>query len=245
MLAIGDELLAGRVDDVNLSWLARTLQARGVDVVRAEFVPDEVGTIVESLKRLRAVVGEDGIVVTSGGIGPTHDDRTYEAVAKYACVDLEVHDATVEAMKEHYEQQGKEVNSARLRMATLPTGCIVHTTPGLWVPLVECQSVWVLPGIPRLFSAMVEANVERFKGEAVDVVTLYTALGEGDLADKLRAIAEEFEPQGIAIGSYPQTHEGQNYTTKITLSSRKAEVLAAALAAVRAQIDVADEPQSE
>ena len=76
-------------------------------------------------------------------------------------------------------------------------------------------------------------------------MTLYTALGEGDLADKLRAIAEEFEPQGIAIGSYPQTHEGQNYTTKITLSSRKAEVLAAALAAVRAQIDVADEPLSE
>ena len=135
----------------------------------------------------------------------------------------------------------KELNAARLRMATLPDGARVLETPGTWVPIADVRGVWVLPGIPRLFTQMISANVERFQGDAVEVVTLYTATGEGDLADALRAVAEA-HAAGVAIGSYPATKSGAQYTTKITVSSRDPEALAAATEAVRSAIDVSDAP---
>jgi molybdopterin-biosynthesis enzyme MoeA-like protein len=99
----------------------------------------------------------------------------------------------------HYAAQGKELNAARLRMATLPTGCIVHDTPGAWVPLAQVSNVFILPGVPWLFKLMLDANKELFRGPALSCATLYTHAGEGDLADALTKVADAHP--GVTIGS--------------------------------------------
>ncbi len=107
-----------------------------MDLTRVEVVPDRVEDIVEAVTRLRRRVGLDqqggGFVFTSGGIGPTHDDVTYEALAQAFGVELRLHAPTVELMREHYSQRGLELNEARLRMATLPHPAEVLVTPGTW-----------------------------------------------------------------------------------------------------------------
>jgi molybdenum cofactor synthesis domain-containing protein len=121
MVVIGDEVLTGSIADCNTPFLAKLLHSRGVDLVRAEFVPDCKRDIVETVLRLRERVGPDGFVFTSGGIGPTHDDITYESIAAAYGAELHLHQPTVERMAQHYSQRGVELNEARLRMARLPS----------------------------------------------------------------------------------------------------------------------------
>ena len=236
-LTIGDEVLAGRVQDANTVMLAKLLHRRGVDLVRGELVPDVVETVVESLRRLQQVVGPDGYVVTSGGIGPTHDDITYAAVAKATKRTLHVHKPTEERMKLHYEAQGKELNAARLRMATLPTPCVVHDTPNLWVPLVQVDNVFVLPGIPRLFQSMLEANQDLFTGSGFTTETWWTQWGEGDLAEALGQVAEKYNSV-VQIGSYPRTKSDHTYVTKLVFEGRDAEAVKAAVKEAAATIEM-------
>ena len=218
-LVIGNELLNGQIADVNFPWLSKMLYNRGVDCVRCEFVPDIQDEIVESLLKLKSKVGENGVIFTSGGIGPTHDDITYESIAKAFGTTAELHDETVELMKVHYGSQGKEVNEARLRMARLPKGCEVLTTPGLWVPLAVIENVYILPGIPRLFRAMVDAHKDRFRGPASYSQIVFTKSGEGDIAATLNGIVERYPT--VEIGSYPSDiTTNPDYLTKLVLHSR-------------------------
>lgn len=246
MLVIGDEVLTGSITDANTPWLAKLLHSRGVDLVRASVIGDDKREIVEEVLRLRDKVGSDGYVFTSGGIGPTHDDITYESVAAAFGAHLELHQPTVERMQEHYDRRGVELNQARLRMAMLPKdeGVEVLFTPGLWVPLVCIQNTYILPGIPRLFQQMVEAHADRFRGPAAITAALYTNMGEGDLAVKLGSIAA-LHPS-VRIGSYPNTNIGQGasegvpeggYKVKLQFESRDAAALQQAVEAAREQLD--------
>ncbi|GAB4821923.1 hypothetical protein N2152v2_008969 [Parachlorella kessleri] len=210
-------------------------------MVRVEVVPDERADIADTAKRLLQRVGPGGFVFTSGGIGPTHDDVTYEALAQAFDVKLALHQPTVERMQEHYTRRGVELNEARLRMATLPEGSEVLYTEGLWVPLVNLQGVYILPGIPSLFQRMVEAHADRFKGPAAHSQTLYTNLGEGDVADPLADVAKA-HPK-VRIGSYPNVNmksskrEGAAaYNVKLQFESRDPEALAQAVAAAEQQL---------
>ncbi|KAG1663065.1 hypothetical protein FOA52_011585 [Chlamydomonas sp. UWO 241] len=216
-------------------------RCRGVDLVRAEFIPDSVDEIARSVIDLKRRVGPDGFVFTSGGIGPTHDDVTYEALAKAFGAPLQLHTPTVERMRVDYSRRGLELNEARLQMATLPTPSEVLFTPGLWVPLVNLQGVYILPGIPRLFQSMVLAHQERFTGPAAHFVALYTSLGEGDLAGPLAAVAK-LHPS-VAIGSYPNTAaepapgaQPLPFKVKLQLTGRDAAAVASAVEAVRAAV---------
>lgn len=162
-LVIGSEILNGSIQDTNTPFLAKLLQGRGIALMRVEFVPDDETDISTSIQALKHRVGPDGYVFTSGGIGPTHDDVTYQAVAhtfgthlvfvcdicdhKFTGVSLQLHEPTVAKMRAHYASSGQELNAARLRMATLPQGAEVLDTPGLWVPLVNLHNVLVLPGM--------------------------------------------------------------------------------------------------
>mmetsp|Transcript_32899 Transcript_32899/g.83501 ORF Transcript_32899/g.83501 Transcript_32899/m.83501 type:complete len:323 (-) Transcript_32899:1744-2712(-) len=241
LLVIGDEILSGSVTDTNTPWLAKLLHARGVDLVRVEVVRDSAADIREAALRLRDRVGPGGFVFTSGGIGPTHDDVTYEALAQAFGARLELHAATVERMRASYAARGMELNEARLRMATLPAPAEVLFTEGLWVPLVNLGGVYIAPGIPRLFQAMIGAHRERFTGRAYVSAALYSALGESFIADQLARVAVA-HPQ-VAIGSYPNTSEqaegaGQaaGWKTRLGLSSRSQAALDAALAALQAEL---------
>ncbi|KAI7841941.1 hypothetical protein COHA_004468 [Chlorella ohadii] len=244
-LAWRPQVLTGSISDANTPWLAKLLHSRGVDLVRVEMIPDDKRDIVETVLRLRERVGNTGFVFTSGGIGPTHDDITYESIAAAFGCHLELHQPTVDRMQEHYDKRGVELNEARLRMARLPKDDSVEVlfTPGLWVPLVCIQGTYILPGIPRLFQQMVEAHADRFRGSAAFSSTLYTNLGEGDLAAKLAGIAA-LHP-AVRIGSYPNTDmglgesvKGRPYKVKLQFEGRDKAALQKAVDAVREQLDV-------
>ena len=108
-MVIGDEVLAGQISDANGPWIAKLLHNRGVDMVALEWVPDDKRAICDAVLRLRERVGDRGFVFTSGGIGPTHDDITYESVAAAFGAELALHQPTVDRMAEHYSKRGVEV----------------------------------------------------------------------------------------------------------------------------------------
>ncbi|KAL6757541.1 MoaB/Mog domain-containing protein [Haematococcus lacustris] len=236
LLVVGDEILAGSITDVNTPWLAKLLHSRGVDLVRVEFVPDQADDIAATALRLRQRVGPSGFVFSSGGIGPTHDDVTYPALATAFGVQLALHQPTVELMKTSYGKRGMELNEARLRMATLPSPAEVLHTPGTWVPLVNLQGVYILPGIPSLFRQLITANQDRFSGPAIMEAALYSVPGESFIADQLSAVAVA-HPK-VSIGSYPNTDPAtdQLWKVRIGVSSRSQQALDEALRALQSAV---------
>lgn len=244
LMIIGDEILSGSIQDTNTPWLANFLRARGVDLVRVEMVPDSFDDIADSLHRLRSKVSDNGFVFTSGGIGPTHDDITYEAIARALGLKIELHGETQQRMRVHYDERGLELNESRLRMAHLPVPCkVLPPRSDIWVPLCNVAgNVYILPGIPRLFSAMIENHGDVFKGPGeIFTKELYSALGEGDFGEALRKVAADSRFQGVRIGSYPNTkwsmspnadNNGLDYRVKIVVEGRVKEDVHAASEAV-------------
>lgn len=154
-------------------------------------------------------------------------------------VKLQLHQPTVERMKVEYGKRGVEINEARLRMATLPFPSEVLFTDGLWVPLVNLNGIYVLPGIPRLFQQMVKAHQDRFTGPANVTQALYSHSGEGDLAEALTAVAAAHPT--VNIGSYPNVKaDATDYKVKLQFNCRDAAAVEAAVAAVRERLDVFD-----
>ncbi|KAJ9524098.1 hypothetical protein QJQ45_022546 [Haematococcus lacustris] len=240
LLVVGDEILAGTVlllfesnSSDTKSTVPCTVCSRGVDLVRVEFVPDQADDIAATALRLRQRVGPSGFVFSSGGIGPTHDDVTYPALATAFGVQLALHQPTVELMKTSYAKRGMELNEARLRMATLPSPAEVLHSPGTWVPLVNLQGVYILPGIPSLFRQLITAHQDRFSGPAFLEAALYSVPGESFIADQLSAVAAA-HPK-VSIGSYPNTDPAtdQLWKVRIGVSSRSQEALDEALRALQ------------
>mmetsp|Transcript_44782 Transcript_44782/g.173791 ORF Transcript_44782/g.173791 Transcript_44782/m.173791 type:complete len:201 (+) Transcript_44782:552-1154(+) len=173
---------------------------------------DDIG---ESVKRLSDTFD---YVFTSGGIGPTHDDLTYEAIARAFELDLGLDESIVAEMKRI--QPDVELNESRLRMATIPTKSEKLETEGLWVPLVVVNSnVYVLPGVPSILERMLNAASSRF-GNGLPPRSrriVYTKMHEGDLAESVGKIASKYSQ--VAIGSYPRTEKTHRYNVKITIEA--------------------------
>jgi molybdenum cofactor synthesis domain-containing protein len=215
-LIIGDEILTGKTRDENTHALAQLLFGQGVDLVRVVVIPDDIPVIVDELKKLSA---QHTFVFTSGGIGPTHDDKTYEAVSLAFDRPLLVHEESLARllanMEKHYPE--RSLTAARKRMVLLPTPCEIVWTEGLWVPLVVVENVFVLPGIPAYFKAMLEAARSRLIGTPKHRIQIYTQMSEGDIADSLSDTQKKYAD--VAIGSYPRTSEG-NYMVMVSVEGR-------------------------
>lgn len=231
-LVIGDEILTGKIQDKNSHTLARVLFERGVRLLRIETVPDDLTDIAASVRRLSE---RFSFVFTSGGIGPTHDDKTYGGIARAFARRLLYHAPTLERFEAYQEAKGRgPLNEARRRMALLPEGCEVWTTGDLWVPLVVVENVHVLPGVPELFEQMLLAHAHRFAGAPLWREELYTERFEGDIAEALdRAQAEHPE---IAIGSYPQYGDEVGFRVKVTLDGLPREAVEALAARLEAAL---------
>lgn len=232
MLAIGDELLSGRTKDKNIGHLADMLQLAGIDLKEVRIVADEEDAIVAALNALRP--GYD-YVFTSGGIGPTHDDITADAVAKAFGVPCEHDAAAMQLLGEMYARRDMEFTEARQRMARMPVGAAHIRNPVSTAPGFIIGNVYVMAGVPQVFQAMLDEVLPVLrKGAPVLSLAISCPFGEGEIGAPLAAI-QKAHPE-TSIGSYPR-YVGQSFSTEIVVRARSQEPLEAAGAAVEAMIE--------
>jgi molybdenum cofactor synthesis domain-containing protein len=200
VLIIGDEVLSGRTQDTNLNTIARFLAALGIDLMEARTVGDRKDQIVDALNALRA--GHDH-VFTTGGIGPTHDDITADAVATAFGVALPEHPGAMAILARRY---GDDFNAPRRRMARIPEGGTLIANPVTDAPGFQIGNVFVLAGVPKIMTAMLEDVAPRLRtGAVVHARTIrVTGVGEGDVAEMLTAAAQA--EREVSFGSYPFGH---------------------------------------
>ncbi len=198
VLLIGDELLSGRTQDVNLQTIAKFLAPLGVQVAEARVVADVPDEIIAAVNTLRA---KYDYVFATGGIGPTHDDKTAECIAAAFGVAIDVRDDARAILEAHYKTT--DLNEARLRMARIPEGAILIANPVSKAPGFQLGNVFVLAGVPSIMRGMLEDVGPRITGgEVVRSRTLRgKGLREGDIAAGLEAL-EQGAPS-VTFGSYP------------------------------------------
>ncbi|PPJ46819.1 competence/damage-inducible protein A [Rhizobium sp. KAs_5_22] len=232
MLAIGDELLSGRTKDKNIGHLAEVLTLAGIDLKEVRIVGDEEDEIVAALNALRA---RYTYVFTSGGIGPTHDDITADAVSKAFGVPC-LHDAgAMRLLGEMYERRNMEFTEARQRMARMPEGSRHIANPVSVAPGFIIGNVHVMAGVPQVFQAMLDSVVSTLPaGAKVLSRSIACPFGEGDIGTLLGAV-QKAHPQ-TSIGSYPH-FDGQRFSTELVVRARDGEALESAARAVVAMID--------
>src|SRR5467141_3734267 len=231
VLVIGDEILSGRTKDKNIGYIAEYLTGIGIDLREVRVVADDEAAIVEALNALRI---RYTYVFTTGGIGPTHDDITADAVAKAFGVPIGPDPRAVAIMKERFDQMGTEMNEARMRMTRIPAGADlvlnkVSAAPGFWI-----GNVIVMAGVPSIMQAMLDDVAPKLAtGARMMSETVRADTREGDIGTELGAVAREHPD--VMIGSYPFVDErGPN--TSIVVRARSADKLAAAKAAVEAML---------
>lgn len=234
VLIIGDEVLSGRTQDTNLNTIARFLAALGIDLMEARTVGDRKEQIVEALNALRA--GHD-YVFTTGGIGPTHDDITADAVATAFGVGLPEHPEALAILQRRY---GAEFNAPRRRMARIPEGGSLIANPVTDAPGFQIGNVFVMAGVPKIMTAMLEDVAPRLRtGAVVHARTVrVTGVGEGSVANILTAAARA--SRDLSFGSYPFGHGSVGEIgTNLVVRGRDAQAVDAAVVALLADLEMA------
>ncbi len=225
MLVIGDEILSGRTRDANFHWLAGRLAAQGIRLREGRIIPDEHEAIVAAVNELR---GRFDHVFTSGGIGPTHDDITADAVAAAFGVPIGVREDARRLLAEHYAANGVPLTEARLRMARIPEGATLIPNRVSAAPGFSLGNVHVMAGIPSVFRAMADWLLPRLGGGPALVERAFRLdRPEGDIATDLAAFAARWPALGV--GSYPAHRQGR-FGTTIVLRAPDAALVEAASA---------------
>lgn len=222
VLIIGDEILSGRTQDVNLATIARFLNPLGIDLLEARVVPDIENEIVAAVNALRR---RYTYLFTTGGIGPTHDDITTDAIASAFGVAVE-YDKTAMAILAARYKPG-EFNESRRRMARIPRGASLIRNAVSAAPGFQIENVFVMAGIPRIMEAMLEDIRPRLEaGLPVVSRSLRTGLPEGRIAASLESV-QKAHP-GLRIGSYPffaaATAGGSSGTVLVVRGRNKIDV---------------------
>lgn len=200
ILLIGDELLSGRTRDINLQQIASFLAPIGIPVKEARIVADDHDTIAEAVNALRA---RYTYVFTTGGIGPTHDDITADAIAAAFGVPISENAEAFAILEARYAEAGTDFTPARRRMARTPEGASLIANPVSGAPGFQMENVFTLAGVPAIVRGMLGDIGHRLEGgEVLKSVTVRgRGLREGDLAEALGKLVEA-HPQ-VALGSYP------------------------------------------
>ncbi|MEO1745361.1 MAG: competence/damage-inducible protein A [Pseudomonadota bacterium] len=232
MIVIGDEILSGRTRDSNANHLANVMTAIGIDLREVRFVADDSEAIVEAVNTLRA---RNTYVFTSGGIGPTHDDITADAVGAALGLPVEKDDRAMRAMEAHYKGRGQDFPEARQRMARMPEGAGLIDNPISKAPGFVIGNVHVMAGVPAIFEAMLDNVVPTLRtGRKLLSTSVHCPFGEGTIGAPLAEIQTN-HPNAI-IGSYPAFEEGA-FWTEIVIRSGDEDALRAAAADVELLVD--------
>jgi molybdenum cofactor synthesis domain-containing protein len=228
LLVIGDEILSGRTRDVNIAATAEFCTDLGIELREVRVVADDMDAIGEAVLALSA---RYTYVFTTGGIGPTHDDITADAMAKAFGVALPVNDEALAMLQARWKSMGTEVTEARLRMARIPEGASLIVNSVSAAPGFRIRNVHVMAGVPLIMKAMLESIAPTLKGgRKVHSVSVRCEVGEGAIGGPLGRLQEEFPD--VKMGSYPRM--GQSYVmTELVLRSADEARLAEAARRVR------------
>jgi len=223
VLVIGDEILSGRTQDKNVAVIAQKLGDIGIQLKEVRVVPDEEKEIIIGVNALR---NKYDYLMTTGGIGPTHDDITTVCVAKAMMLKVVRNDEAVERLKAHYSGSTQALNEARLKMADIPVGAEMIENPVSGAPGWRYENVFVLAGVPRIMEAMLDFVTPQLEGGAKKhSATVSTLQGEGDIAGLLKKALAAYE--GIEIGSYPYFKDGKFGVSVVIRGFDEATVVAA------------------
>lgn len=204
LIVIGDEILSGRTHDKNIAQVASWLQVQGIRLAEVRVVPDIEERIVEAVNALRK--GHD-YLFTTGGIGPTHDDITVDAVARALGVPVVVHSQARAALEAYYAARGG-LNEARLRMARVPEGADLIPNRMSGAPGIKIGNVHLLAGVPHIAAQMLDALTGALEGGALLLgETIGCWVAESEVAEILREV--EKAHANCSIGSYPFFREGR------------------------------------
>jgi molybdopterin-biosynthesis enzyme MoeA-like protein len=196
------------------------LRALGVEVKRVSAIPDDVDTIAAESAAFSAAYD---LVMTTGGVGPTHDDVTVEGIAKGLGRRVVIHPDLERVVKELYP--GK-VNSARLRLAKVPEGAELLGQPDLVFPVVLIKNIYIFPGVPEILIQKFNGIKERFRGVPFFLKNVFVTAGEGAIAEHLNAVLREYP--ALLLGSYPALNNPE-YRVRLTLESKDPAYLDKAL----------------
>jgi molybdenum cofactor synthesis domain-containing protein len=204
LIVIGDEILSGRTHDKNIAQVASWLQVQGIRLAEVRVVPDEEEAIVAAVNALRT---PHDYLFTTGGIGPTHDDITVDAVAKALGVPVVVHPEARRILEDYYARRGG-INDARLRMARVPEGADLIPNRMSGAPGIQIGNVFLMAGVPHICAQMLDALTGKLEGGAPLLnETIGCWVPESEVADLLREV-EKAHPQ-CQIGSYPFFRDGK------------------------------------
>jgi molybdenum cofactor synthesis domain-containing protein len=229
VLLIGDEVLSGRTKDKNLGFIADYLTVLGIDLREARCVADVEDDIVAAVNALR---GRYTYLFTTGGIGPTHDDITTDAVGKAFGVEVIHHPKAVETLVAYFKEIGRDANEARMRMARVPKGATLIENALSKAPGFRMDNVFVMAGVPKVMNAMMDSIAPTLeKGVPMQSRTIVLQGGEGDVAKPLGEIQSRYTD--VFIGSYPFEGVG-GFATNLVVRSRNIASLEKAEAEVKA-----------
>ncbi|MEB3701843.1 Competence/damage-inducible protein A [Candidatus Bealeia paramacronuclearis] len=210
LIIIGNEILSGRTQDKNLAYVATFLNQHGIRLMESRMILDDFDEIIEAVNTLRK---RYDFVITTGGIGPTHDDITPEAIARAFGVPYEYHPESVIELKKHYTPE--MLNEARMKMAKMPRGARLIRTPLSGAPAFAYENVYILAGVPKIMQSMLDSVKEEFgSGPSLLSRSITCLLPEGNVAEGLTKIQEN-HPH-LEIGSYPFSREGIWGTVLVT-----------------------------
>lgn len=229
LVIIGNEILSGRTQDKNTSWIGDKMATHGVPLAEVRVVPDIEDKVVEAVNAMRA---EYDYVFTTGGIGPTHDDITASCIAKAFGLEFGRHEDAYAALLEYYGPE--ELTDARATMANMPVGASLIPNPVSGAPGFRVENVFVMAGVPRIMQAMLEFVITQIAGgEPVLANSISCNLQESVISQGLGVVQDRYAQ--VDIGSYP-SFRGGKLTVSVVLRSVEEVPLKAATADVLALI---------
>ncbi len=237
LIVIGDEILSGRTQDKNIAQIATWLGVQGIRLREVRVVADDMDAIAEAVNTLRA---RNDYLFTTGGIGPTHDDITVDAIAAAVGVPVIVHPEARAVLERYYETRGG-LTDARLRMARVPEGSdlIVNRMSG--APGIKCGNIFIMAGVPSITAGMLDGLTGTLEG---GLPLLSTTVGcwvaESEIADLLAQTERTYE--GVQIGSYPFFREGRTGANFVIRSTDQAQLDACAATLSDALAGIGREP---
>ncbi|WP_242149289.1 competence/damage-inducible protein A [Sphingomonas sp. BAUL-RG-20F-R05-02] len=231
LAVIGDEILSGRTQDKNIAQLASWLNVQGIRLAEVRVVPDKTDAIVEAVNALRA---RNDYLFTTGGIGPTHDDITVDAIAAALGVDVVYHPDAVATLDAYYETRGG-LTDTRKRMARVPQGAGLIENRMSGAPGIHIENIYVMAGVPHITAGMLDALTGTLEGgRPVISGTIGAWVAESEIADLLAKTERAFA--GVSIGSYPFFRDGRTGANFVARATDQA-VVDACLAELTAQLE--------